>query len=86
MTRKDFHWIDKETNRVCISSYKPSAKWKRISRDEYWHRAANQNRKGVYCRNCQCLVEYGEMKPFRKDDDTVDMLCNGCDAVLVEGE
>lgn len=43
-------------------------------------------RKGVYCKYCEFLVEYGDMKPWRKDDDTVDMLCPGCDYVLVEGE
>lgn len=35
---KDFRYLNKETDEVCISSYKPSAKWKRISRDEYFHR------------------------------------------------
>jgi|CXWL01.1.fsa_nt_gi hypothetical protein len=43
-------------------------------------------RKGVPCKYCEILVEYGDMKPWRKDDDTVDMLCPGCDCVLVEGE
>lgn len=42
--------------------------------------------KGVYCRNCEDTIEYNEMKPFRRDDDAVDMLCPGCDVVLVEGE
>ncbi len=51
-----------------------------------WARGKDKTRKSVYCRNCDCYVEFGEMKPYRKDDDTVDMLCNGCDAVLVEGE
>ena len=43
-------------------------------------------KKGVPCKYCEILVEYGDMKPWRKDDDTVDMLCPGCDCVLVEGE
>lgn len=42
--------------------------------------------KGVYCRNCEAIIEFSEMKPYRKDDDTVDMLCSGCDETLVEGE
>ena len=46
----------------------------------------DETRKGVYCRNCEAVIEFGEMKPFRKDDDTVDMLCSGCDETLVEGE
>lgn len=41
---------------------------------------------GVYCRLCQDIITYSEMKSWRKDDDTVDMLCPGCDSVLVEGE
>ena len=45
-----------------------------------------QDTKGVYCRNCEAVIEFGEMKPYRKDDDNVDMLCSGCDSVLVEGE
>jgi len=44
------------------------------------------NQKGVYCKYCEFLVEYSDMKPWRKDDDTVDMLCPGCDSVLAEGE
>lgn len=43
-------------------------------------------RKGVYCRNCEDLIEYSEMKPRRKDDDSVEMLCPDCGATLVEGE
>lgn len=42
--------------------------------------------KGVYCRNCEDTIEFSEMKPFRRDDDAVDMLCPGCDKVLVGGE
>lgn len=41
---------------------------------------------GVYCKRCEFLVKYGDMKSWRKDDETVDMLCPGCDSVLVEGE
>lgn len=41
---------------------------------------------GVYCRFCQDTIKYSEMRPWRKDDDTVDMLCPGCDTVLIEGE
>lgn len=44
------------------------------------------SRAGVYCKRCEFLVEYSDMKSWRKDDDTVDMLCPGCDSVLVEGE
>ena len=44
------------------------------------------NHKGVYCKYCEFLVEYSDMKSWRKDDETVDMLCPGCDSVLVEGE
>ena len=46
----------------------------------------NENKKGVYCKRCEFLVEYSDMKSWRKDDETVDMLCPGCDSVLVEGE
>ena len=49
-------------------------------------RVVQTDRKGVYCKYCEFLVEYGDMKPWRKDDDTVEMLCPGCDSVLVEGE
>lgn len=45
-----------------------------------------ENRKGVYCKRCEFLVEYSDMKSWRKDDETVDMLCPDCGAVLVEGE
>ncbi len=41
---------------------------------------------GIFCRLCGVLVEFGKMKPWRKDDDTLDLLCPGCDSVLVEGE
>jgi hypothetical protein len=41
---------------------------------------------GIYCKLCECHVQFDEMKPWQKDDDTVDMLCPGCDSVLVEGE
>lgn len=59
---------------------------------EYWKsqsvpsKYGRQDVKGVYCRNCCAVIGFGEMKPYRKDDDTVDMLCSGCDSVLVEGE
>jgi len=59
---------------------------------EYWlsksspTKHGRQDAKGVYCKCCEFLVEYGDMKSWRKDDDTVDMLCPGCDSVLVEGE
>lgn len=43
-------------------------------------------RKEVYCRNCTDLILFSEMRPFRKDNDVVDMLCPGCGATLVEGE
>jgi hypothetical protein len=43
-------------------------------------------KKGVYCKYCEILVEYGDMKPWHKDDETVDMLCPGCDGTLVTGE
>ena len=45
-----------------------------------------QPRKGIYCRNCEDVIEYSEMKHWGKDDETVDMLCPDCGAVLVEGE
>ena len=45
-----------------------------------------EEHKGVPCKYCEILVEYSDMKPWRKDDDTVDMLCPGCDCVLVEGK
>ena len=41
---------------------------------------------GIYCRLCQDTIKYSEMRPWGKDDDTVDMLCPGCGSVLVEGE
>lgn len=43
-------------------------------------------RDGIYCRLCCVVIEFGKMKPWRKDDDTLDLLCPGCDSVLVEGE
>jgi hypothetical protein len=45
-----------------------------------------KNRKGVYCVLCTGVVGFSDMRPFRKDDDTVDMLCPGCGTVLVAGE
>lgn len=42
--------------------------------------------RGIYCHNCDDLILWNEMKPWKKDDDTLDMLCPGCDAVLIEGE
>lgn len=41
---------------------------------------------GLYCRNCEDFMKFNEMKPWHNDDETVDMLCPGCDAVLVKGE
>lgn len=41
---------------------------------------------GLYCRVCEDFIEFREMMPWHKDDDTVDLLCPGCDGVLVEGE
>lgn len=42
--------------------------------------------KGIHCKVCECLIEFDDMKPWRKDDETVDLLCPWCDSVLVEGE
>lgn len=41
---------------------------------------------GIYCQNCEAEIQFSEMKNWRKDDETVDKLCPGCDAVLIEGE
>lgn len=50
------------------------------------HKRLSVLKNGVYCRLCQDTIKYSEMKPLGKDNDTVDMLCPGCDSVLVEGE
>ena len=62
----------------------PAGHWLDISTDTHKRLSALKN--GIYCRLCQDTITYSEMKPFRKDDDTVEMLCTGCDSVLVEGE
>jgi len=41
---------------------------------------------GRYCRYCEISVKYQDMKPYRKDNEAVDMLCPGCDSVLIIGE
>lgn len=51
-----------------------------------WARGEDKTVRGIYCRNCDCIIEFSEMKPWGKDDDTVDMLCPDCGEVLVEGE
>jgi hypothetical protein len=45
-----------------------------------------KQRNGIYCRNCEDVIDFGEMKPFMRDDDVLDMLCPGCDETLVRGE
>ena len=47
-------------------------------------RQAELNKGRVYCRNCEVFVHRPEMKRWNKDDETIDLLCPGCDTVLVE--
>ena len=54
---------------------------------EWLEEAARQselNKGRVFCRNCEDFIRRPEMKRFVKDDDTVDLLCPDCDAVLAE--
>jgi hypothetical protein len=49
---KDYHWINKDSGEVCISSYKPSCRYKRITRNEYFHRV-EQSAKEFFCVICK---------------------------------
>ena len=42
------------------------------------------NKGRVFCKSCQDYIRRPEMKRWVRDDETVDLLCPGCDAVLVE--
>jgi Zn finger protein HypA/HybF involved in hydrogenase expression len=47
-------------------------------------RQAELRRGSVYCKNCDDFIKRDEMKRYTRDDETVDLLCPGCDSVLVE--
>ena len=42
------------------------------------------NKGRVFCRVCEDFIQRSEMKRWTKDDDWTDLLCPGCDSVLVE--
>lgn len=47
-------------------------------------RVAERNKGRVFCRPCDDFIRQDEMIKTTRDDETIDLVCPGCGAVLVE--